>query len=93
MTTKPVVFILLASISISCAKKQREPSLDVQCNNDIKSASKLLGSAKELEKVTKGSITKLIQAAKIHQEHARFPSCIDKAQRALTLIKNQPKSN
>jgi hypothetical protein len=31
-------------------------------------------------------IRSLIQAAKIQQQHADFASCIDKAQRALTLL-------
>ena len=92
MTAKFIGFFILALAVVACAKQRSEP-LDIQCNNDIKHASKhLKATASEFDKATVKKIENLIQAAKIQQQHAMFPSCIDKAQRALTLLKVDQKT-
>ena len=81
------LFFFLALSIVACAKHRPLP-LDIQCDEGIKSATKhLKETAGEFDKVSLNKIENLIQAAKIQQQHAKFPSCIDKAQRAMTLLK------
>jgi len=83
-------FFLTLSLVVSCAR-QRTVRLDIQCDRDIKSASRQLNDGTNtFDKATRRTIQNLIQAAKIQQQHGKFPDCIDKAQRALTLLKVDP---
>ena len=92
MTLKPALFLFLSLILIACAKNHSIP-LDTQCNQDIKHANEhLKTSSGELDKAAQNTIENLIQAAKIQQQHAKYPDCIDKAQRALTLLKLRQKT-
>jgi len=92
MTSKPILFFILSFSVIACAKN-RPISLDIQCDNDIKLATKhLKASTDELDKDIRKKIDNLVRAAKIQQQHAEYPSCIDKAQRALTLLKADEQS-
>lgn len=87
MTVKFISFFFLALSIVACAN-QRSIPLDIQCDDGIKRATKYLkATASEFDKTTVKKIENLIQAAKIQQQHAMFPSCIDKSQRALTLLK------
>jgi len=88
MTLKTALFFFLSlTLIVGCAK-QRTVRLDIQCDNDIKSASlHLENGADKFDKATQTTIKNLIQAARIQQQHGTFPACIDKAQRALTLLK------
>lgn len=87
MILKLFNYFFLALAITACAKHRSVP-LDIQCDGDIKRATRYLeATASELDKVTIKKIENLIQAAKIQQQHAMYPSCIDKAQRALTLLK------
>lgn len=87
MTLKPALFLFLSLTLIACAKNRSIP-LNIQCNQDIKSANEHLKTRSgELDKVAQNTTENLIQAAKIQQQHAKYPDCIDKAQRALTLLK------
>ena len=92
MTAKLTLFFFLSLAMISCAKHRPVP-LDVQCDNDIKLASKhFKASNDELDKDMRKKLGNLIKAAKIQQQHGKYPSCIDKAQRALTLLKADEQS-
>ena len=92
MTSKLLQFLFLSFTLIACAKHRPIP-LDVQCDNDIKLASRHLNASKEdLEKDMLEKLTNLISAAKIQQQHGTYPACIDKAQRALTLLKADDRS-
>lgn len=86
MKTKIVLFILLAVSFSACAKHRKVP-MDIQCDENIKTATQYLQNAGDrLDKPTMMKINNLIQAAKIQQQHAEFASCIDKSERALTLL-------
>jgi len=92
MTVKFFGFFFLAIVITACAKQRAVP-MDTQCNDDITRAGKYLKTtANEFDKATLKKIKNLIQAAKIEQQHAMFPRCIDKAQRALTLLKVDQKT-
>jgi len=88
MTIKITLFCFLACAIIGCAKNRPVP-LDITCDENIKTASTLLKNTDtKIDPDSLKKIRNLIQAAKIQQQHAEFASCIDKAQRALTLLRS-----
>jgi hypothetical protein len=87
MIRKFISFLIFALAIVACAKHRSLP-LSIQCDDDIKLASKhLKATGDEQDKDVRKKIENLIQAAKIQQQHEMYASCIDKAQRALTLLK------
>ena len=87
-----LLFFLALSLVVACSR-QRTVRLDIQCDRDIKSASRQLNDeTNTFDKATRTMIQNLILAAKIQQQHGKFPDCIDKAQRALTLLKLEQKT-
>jgi hypothetical protein len=92
MIVKFTSFIFLALAITACAKHRSVP-LSIQCDEDIKQATKSLNvTVSELDKALAKKIENLIEAAKIQQQHEMYPSCIDKAQRALTLLKTDKRA-
>jgi hypothetical protein len=86
MKTNIVLYILLALSFSACAKHRAVP-MDIQCDEYIKTANNyLLNNGENFDKATRNKITNLIQAAKIQQQHGEFANCIDKAERALSLL-------
>jgi hypothetical protein len=87
MLKKFIFFFSTSLLIVACAKHRQVP-LDIQCDNDIQAAIKLTADTadKQMDENLARKIRSLIQAAKIQQQHADFASCIDKAQRALTLL-------
>ena len=89
MKTKFVVFIFFTVLFSACAKHRAVP-MDIQCNENIKVANKYVQDAGDnFDKSTLEKIKNLIEAAKIQQQHAEFASCIDKVDRALTLLNTE----
>jgi len=70
----------------SCGRKTLP--VDKRCNNSIKQVSTTLKEkSKSLSRTETQRIQNLIKAAKIQQQHRRFNTCVDKMNRALTLMK------
>ena len=87
MIQKFISFLALALVISACAKHRSVP-MSIQCNDEIKLASKHLKAVEgKQDKTLIKKIENLIQAAKIQQQHEMYASCIDKTQRALTLLK------
>ncbi|VAW96387.1 hypothetical protein MNBD_GAMMA21-1007 [hydrothermal vent metagenome] len=95
MQTKPILFIvivLIAATSSNCSR-HKTPPVNERCENNIKQASKTLeDKSASLNKTDIQRIQNLIKAAKIQQQYGRFNTCVDKMNRALTLMKQDPNS-
>ena len=67
--------------------------MHAQCDKDIARANKvLLDKSKDLNKTDIRQIKSLIKAAKIQQQHGDFNGCLDKIDRALTLLNEDASS-
>ena len=73
---------------VGCARN-RQADADQSCEQLISRAEQLQQQhAGTLDKDLNGTITNLIVAAKIHAQHAQEMLCIEKTQRALTLLQD-----
>lgn len=83
-----LLFILSASLLLtSCAQRGKQEPIHVTCDRLISQATASLKQQdKTLGKEIREKITNLIQAARIEQQHRKFSNCVDKAERANSLI-------
>jgi len=96
MHTKPILFtfIILVLVSSSNCNRHKALPVDKRCNNSIEQADKMLkDKPNSHNKADTERIKNLIKAAKIQQQHGRFNSCVDKTNRALTLMKEDLSRN
>ena len=83
-----LLIFLFQSILFACSSNKSQ-TIDLQCHSMIKMAlSQHDEISKSLVRADNKLIANLITAARIQQQHGKFPDCIDKANRALVLIKN-----
>ncbi len=90
MHTKQTViaFIVFVLVTSSSCSRHKEPPVDQRCSKSIEQVSQLLKEkSKDYSKADVQRIQNLIKAAKIQQQHGRFNTCVDKMNRALTLMK------
>lgn len=88
-----ILCLIISQFTIfSCARK-RTPGNDELCGQQIKLAEEQTGKTIELDKMHKTTITNLISAAKIHQQHNEQMLCLEKIQRALTLLEQNPQGD
>jgi len=90
MQTRQTLFafiVLILATSSSCSR-HKIPPVNERCANDIEQVNKILEEkSRSLSKADTQRIQNLIKAAKIQQQHRRFNNCVDKMNRALTLMK------
>ncbi len=84
--TTLALLILILVTSTSCSRNKVLP-VHEQCSKDIEQVSQLLKQkSKSYNKTETNRIQNLVTAAKIQQQHERFNVCVDKMNRALTLM-------
>ena len=83
-----IAFIVLALVTSSSCSRHKKIPVDQSCAKNIEQVSQLLKEkSKDYSKADVQRIQNLIKAAKIQQQHGRFNTCVDKMNRALTLMK------
>lgn len=84
------LFILFSQSA--CVRKAYEEPLDVTCAQSLKIAQQQLAALRnKLDKEEALQLENLITAAKIEQQHKKFPVCADHAQRAVILLEQYSK--
>ena len=85
--TQISLLILMMIIFDGCSRHHILPTNE-QCDDDIKKIILLLKDDPQIvAKADLPRIRNLIKGAKIQQQHGDFNACIDKTNRALTLLK------
>ena len=81
-----ILCLIISQLMVySCARK-KTLSNDELCMQQIKQAEEQQTAATELNNSLKNIIANLITAAKIHHQHNEQMLCLEKIQRALTLL-------
>ena len=85
-----LICLFISQIQIAACARHKEVTVDQSCTQQISLAEQLQQQqAGALDNRLNETITNLIAAAKIHAQHSQHVLCIDKVQRALTLLGNQ----
>ena len=87
LLTKVCLLLLVALLTTYCARHKTLSPKD-QCSKNITDAGKAIKQkAATFDKKELRRIRNLVKAAKIQQQHDDISGCLDKTNRALTLLK------
>ena len=85
-----LICLLISQLHIAACAKKKEVTVEQSCTQQISQAEQLQQEkAGTLDDRLNATITNLISAAKIHSQHSQYVLCIDKVERALTLLENR----
>lgn len=84
-----LICLLIFQFGVAGCARNKQADADQSCQQQISRAEQLQQqNAGTLDKGLNETITNLIVAAKIHAQHAQEMLCIEKSQRALTLLQD-----
>jgi hypothetical protein len=84
-----LICLLIFQIAITGCARNKQAEADQSCQQQISRVEQLQQQhADALDKGLNETINNLIVAAKIHAQHAQEILCIEKTQRALTLLED-----
>lgn len=83
------IYLLICQLAVLGCARKKEATVEQSCTQQTAQAEQLQqGKTASLDKKLNETIRNLIIAAKIHAQHAQYILCIDKTQRALSLLEN-----